>query len=133
MHKKIFNHNSCKKNKTIVSKKNLQEKKKHLWHYFTKSQKNQEKCQTIHLVLLSHFLFHKINVIIFYRIHCNFEIYDEIKNDDCLTCPFCNFKIEEYVNNNKEEPCCYKMEIIHDNDTRLCSSCGLVHGNKRAE
>ena len=41
MHKKIFNHDSCKKNKIIVSKKNLHEKKKHLWYYFTKSQKNQ--------------------------------------------------------------------------------------------
>ena len=27
MHKKIFNHDSCKKNKIIVSKKNLHEKK----------------------------------------------------------------------------------------------------------
>ena len=27
MHKKIFNHDSCKKNKTIVSKKNLHEKR----------------------------------------------------------------------------------------------------------
>ena len=29
------------KYKIIVSKKNLHEKKKHLWYYFTKSQKNQ--------------------------------------------------------------------------------------------
>lgn len=79
MHKKIFNHDSCKKNKIIVSKKNLHEKRNICDIILRNHKKKSEKCQTIHLVLLCHFFLHKINVIIFCRIHCNLEIHNEIK------------------------------------------------------
>ena len=91
MHKKIFNHDSCKKNKIIVSKKNLHEKKKHLWYYFTKSQKNQRNVKGYISFFYVIFL-HKINVIIFCRIHCNLEINDEIKMMTVLHALFVTLK-----------------------------------------
>ena len=68
-----------KKNKIIVSKKNLYEKRNICDIILRNHKKKPEKCQTIHLVLLCHVFLHKINVIMFCRIHCYLEIHDEIK------------------------------------------------------
>ena len=49
--------------------------------------------------------------------NCNFEIHDEIINENRLiNCPFCLKGIENYVNNFRREPCGYKMEMIFYND-----------------
>ena len=65
--------------------------------------------------------------------NCNFEIQDEIINENrCIDCPFCLKGIENYVNNFRGEPCGYKMEMIFYNDKQVCNGCGLGHGYKNA-
>lgn len=79
MHKKIFNHDSCKKNKIIVSKKNLHDKR-NICDIILRNhkKKTREMSNDTSRSSMSFFL-HKINVIIFCRIHCNLEIHNEIK------------------------------------------------------
>lgn len=78
MHKKIFNHDSFKKNRIIVSKKNLHEKRNICDIILRNHKKTREMSKDKSRSSMSFFL-HKINVIIFCRIHCNLEIHNEIK------------------------------------------------------
>ena len=93
MHKKIFNHDSCKKNKIIVSKKNLHEKRNIcdiiLRNHKKKNQRNVKRYISFFYVI---FFLHNINVIIFCRIHCNLEIHDEIKMMTVLHALFVTLK-----------------------------------------
>ena len=65
--------------------------------------------------------------------YCNFEIHDEIINEyGYIYCPFCLNGINDYVRNNRGEPCCYEMGMIFYNDKYVCNGRGPVHGYKNA-
>ena len=65
--------------------------------------------------------------------YCNFEIHDEIINEyGHIYFPFCLNGINDYVRNNRGEPCCYEMEMIFYNDKYVCNGRGPVHGYKNA-
>ena len=52
--------------------------------------------------------------------YCNFEIHDEIINEyGHIYFPFCLNGINDYVRNNRGEPCCYEMEMIFYNTHQI--------------
>lgn len=91
MHKKIFNHDSCKKNKIIVSKKIFTKKRNICDIILRNHRETREMSKDTSRSSMSFFL-HKINVIIFCRIHCNLEINDEIKMMTVLHALFVTLK-----------------------------------------
>ena len=54
---------------------------------------------------------------------CN-NIHNELKKEYIL-CPFCNEKLQDC--SVKYHSCCDIQDIIYDNGTNVCRSCGVVH------
>ena len=63
---------------------------------------------------------------IVYRINCNSQIHDELKNMMESTCPFCDQQLVEVV--KTVEPCCTEQDMETVNGMSTCMNCGLVHG-----
>ena len=59
---------------------------------------------------------------------CNNVIHNEILELNNLQCPFCYEKIDEEneKNDEKNQLCCDKIDIINNNKTFVCKNCGRV-------
>ena len=56
--------------------------------------------------------------------NCNQELHDEIVKMDYIECFLCQKKLQEPT--TKHYPCCDKPDIINENGTNVCKSCGIV-------
>ena len=55
---------------------------------------------------------------------CNFGIHEGIIDLGEVICPFCNDQIDDVVKRN--DFCCLKQNMIKDNGTTVCKTCGIV-------
>ena len=65
--------------------------------------------------------------IMIYKIDCNSQIHDELKNMEECTCPYCDQLLVEV--NKADELCCGEQELEIIDGMNTCINCGLVHGN----
>ena len=64
---------------------------------------------------------------IIYKMDCNSQIHDELKNMEECTCPYCDQLLVEV--NKADELCCGEQELEISDGMNTCINCGLVHGN----
>ena len=64
--------------------------------------------------------------IIIYRVSCNLEIHNELKEEYCI-CPFCDKPIDEV--NSVLYDCCENSILIDDKHI-LCKNCGTIDGTR---
>ena len=64
--------------------------------------------------------------ILYYKMDCNSEIHNDLKNMEECTCPFCDQQLVEF--HKVVEPCCGEQNIETANGMNICVNCGLVHG-----
>ena len=60
--------------------------------------------------------------------NCNKDIHDELEESGDIVCPFCDQKLEDSNEKPKEDKCCDDQDVINENGSRVCRSCGVVHG-----
>ena len=58
--------------------------------------------------------------------NCNSIIHKELISMETITCPFCNVQLQD--SSVKHHLCCDRNDIINDNGSNVCQSCGSVHG-----
>ena len=58
--------------------------------------------------------------------NCNLGIHEELKSMGEVICQFCDEQIADFV--KRDNACCDKQDVINDNGTNVCRSCGIVHG-----
>ena len=58
--------------------------------------------------------------------NCNKELHDELKESEAV-CPFCDKQIDS-ARKPKDDKCCDNQDVINENGSRVCRSCGVVHG-----
>ena len=56
--------------------------------------------------------------------NCNLEIHNEMITTDYIECPFCDQQLQLPSINN--DSCCDKQDVIDNNGTNVCQSCGTV-------
>ena len=57
---------------------------------------------------------------------CNSQIYDELKNMEESTCPFCDQLLVE--GDKVADLCCSEQDVENKNGMNVCLNCGSVHG-----
>ena len=60
--------------------------------------------------------------------NCNPEIHNELKESGDIVCPFCDQKLEDFIEKPKDDECCDNLHVINENGMQLCRSCGVVQG-----
>ena len=67
-----------------------------------------------------------ISHIIIYKMDCNSQIHDELKNMMEFTCPFCDQQLAEV--DEVDELCCDEQELENIDGMNTCVNCGSVLG-----
>ena len=67
-----------------------------------------------------------ISHIIIYKMDCNTQIHDELKNIMESTCPFCDQQLVEV--DKGVEPCCGEQNMKNVDGMNTCVNCGIIYG-----
>ena len=57
--------------------------------------------------------------------NCNIHIHNDLKENEELTCPFCDKQLTTLP--NTVESCCSEQDMVNINGMNTCVNCGSVH------